>query len=443
MTVGWRVQTSPPLRRFSDMHAAEDPLAPPAPFATFERLASGRALVWDLTLNAAEARRVAPALEAAFTHHDALAVAGSRRLRADGSPNDNSVSAQGVSAHGVFVLHPKGFFRNGRGAPRDGERFDCEVDAIDAGVMVVDAEAFAIARGEALLDPRAGYGALAMLSLSLEIRRRRAGRVVAVAAATICETDASDALMETQGFNNQIASSHFRSHFGFAADACDLDAVASNPSLAGLRWNAAVWGASAPFEKYDERGAYHWNLYATHDAYRRRADTLASFLVANTPPGAQRVIDVGAGDALFAGLIARQGMHAVAIDPEPQAIACARVAIAAAELSDRVECMQGSAQSIAFPDATFRAAMLLDVIEHLRNPMRDLAEIRRVLIPGGVLLVATPNWRYGHRNDPVYHLDEYRDEELTRQLRACGFEVMTTAHIKGAYDDVVVLARRR
>ncbi len=148
------------------MHASEDPLAPPAPFATFERLASGRALVWDLTLNAAEARRVAPALEAAFTHHDALAVAGSRRLRADGSPNDNSVSAQGVSAHGVFVLHPKGFFRNGRGAPRDGERFDCEVDAIDAGVMVVDAEAFAIARGEALLDPRAGYGALAMLSLS-------------------------------------------------------------------------------------------------------------------------------------------------------------------------------------------------------------------------------------------------------------------------------------
>jgi ubiquinone/menaquinone biosynthesis C-methylase UbiE len=104
--------------------------------------------------------------------------------------------------------------------------------------------------------------------------------------------------------------------------------------------------------------------------------------------------------------------------------------------------MLGSAEKMPFPDATFRAAMLLDVIEHLRNPVRALAEIRRVLAPSGVLLVATPAWRYGHRNDPVYHLDEYREEELARQLRACGFTVMQTARIKGAYDDIVMLAQR-
>jgi SAM-dependent methyltransferase len=85
--------------------------------------------------------------------------------------------------------------------------------------------------------------------------------------------------------------------------------------------------------------------------------------------------------------------------------------------------------------------MLLDVIEHLRNPVRALAEIRRVLAPAGVLLVATPAWRYGHRNDPVYHLDEYREEELARQLRACGFAITQTARIKGAYDDLVMLAQ--
>ena len=412
------------------MPAADDPLAPPAPFAAFERLASGRVLAWDVTVDADAARRIAPALERAFVLHDGLAMAVARRVRADG-----------VSAFGAFVVHPKGFIRNARGAPRDAERFDAEVDAADAGVVLVDAGAFTTARGEAILDPRSGYGGLAFLALSLEIRRRRAGRVVAVAGASLEEPAGSDALVESLGFASEIARSHFRSHFGFDADACDLDALAANPALGGLRWNAAIWGAPAPFEKYDERGAYHWNLYATHDAYRRRADTLIAFLVSNLPKSALPVLDVGAGDALFAGLVARHGARAVAVDPEPQAIAGARRALAEAGLAETVACVQGTAEKLPFPDGSFRAALLLDVIEHLRNPVRALAEIRRTLAPGGLLLVATPSWRYGHRNDPVYHLDEYREDELVRQLRACGLDILNTARIKGAYDDLVVLAR--
>jgi ubiquinone/menaquinone biosynthesis C-methylase UbiE len=339
-------------------------------------------------------------------------------------------------------VHPKGFVRNGRGAPRDGERFDEEVDSCDAGVAVVDGEAFALARGEVLCDARAGYGALAMLALGLEIRRRRAGRVIAVAAAEIAESDACEAMLEAEGLSNELARSHFRAHFGFDADACDLDALAANAGLSGLRWNARVWGAPAPFAKYDERGAYHWNLYATHDAYRRRADAIVAFLAANLPPGAEPVVDVGAGDALFAGLVARTGARTVALDPEPRAVACAQKAIADAGLSASVACMQGTAEKLPFPNASFRAAMLLDVIEHLRNPVRALAEVHRALTPSGALIVATPAWRYGHRNDPVYHLDEYREDELARQLRACGFAITQTARIKGAYDDLVILARR-
>lgn len=412
------------------MPAADDPSAPPAPFAAFERLASGRVLVHDLTVDASAARAAAPVLEDAFARHDALAIAVARR-----------VTTEGVSAHGAFVVHPKGFVRNGRGAPIDAERFDLEVDAADAGVAMIDGEAFRCARGEAILDARCGYGALALLALSLEVRRRRAGRVIAVASASIREGASSDALLESLGFASEVARSHFRAHFGFDADACDLESVRANPALVGLRWNAAIWGAPAPFEKYDDRGAYHWNLYTSHDPYRRRADTLVSFIASNLPSGTQPVLDVGAGDGLFAGLLARQGVATVALDPEPRAVACAREAIAGADLAPLVACVEGSAESMPFPEASFRAAMLLDVIEHLRNPVRALAEIRRVLAPGGVLLAVTPNWRYGHRNDPVYHLDEYREDELTRQLRACGFSIANTARIKGAYDDIVVLAR--
>ncbi|MEY4119142.1 MAG: hypothetical protein RLZZ116_2470 [Planctomycetota bacterium] len=412
------------------MPASDDPLAPPAPFAAVERLPSGRALVRDVTVDAGEARRVAAVLEDAFARHDSLAMAVAKRLRADG-----------VSAHGAFVLHPKGLVRNGRGAPRDGERFDEEVDSADAGVAVVDGEAFALIHGETICDPRAGYGALAMLSLGLELRRRRAGRVIAVAAAAIEEAQQCEAIFESEGLASELARSHFRAHFRFEPDACDLDQVAAKATLAPLRWNPRTWGAPAPFEKYDDRGAYHWNLYATHDAYRRRADAIVSFLASSLPAGDAPVLDVGAGDALFSGLIARSGARAVALDPEPRAVECAKKAVADAGLAASVACVQGNAENLPFPEHSFRAAMLLDVIEHLRNPIRPLAEIRRVLIPGGVLLAVTPNWRYGHRNDPVYHLDEYREEELVRQLRAAGFTIANTARIRGAYDDLVVLAQ--
>jgi len=413
------------------MPSSEDPLAPPAPFAAIERLLSGRVLVRDVTVHAEAARAVAPALEDAFARHPGLACAVAKRVRADG-----------IAAHGAFVLHPKGFVRNGRGAPCDAERFDEEVDTVDAGVALVDGDAFATARGEVLCDPRAGYGALALVALGLEIRRRRAGRVIAVAAAETHESGDTDAILEREGLANEVARAHMRSHFGFDVDGCDLDRVAASATLDGLRWNARIWGAPASFAKYDDRGAYHWQLYGSHDAYRRRADALVSFLAANLPAGSAPVLDVGAGDALFAGLVARMGERMVALDPEPRAVACAQQVIAESGLSARVDCMLGSAEKMPFPDATFRAAMLLDVIEHLRNPVRALAEIRRVLAPSGVLLVATPAWRYGHRNDPVYHLDEYREGELARQLRACGFTVMQTARIKGAYDDVVMLAQQ-
>jgi ubiquinone/menaquinone biosynthesis C-methylase UbiE len=132
----------------------------------------------------------------------------------------------------------------------------------------------------------------------------------------------------------------------------------------------------------------------------------------------------------------------VALDPEAAAVASARRALVEAGCADRVECTQGSAENMPFADGSFRAAMLLDVVEHLRNPVAALREMRRVLAPSGMLLVATPAWNYGRRNDPVYHLDEYREEELVRQIRACGFEISSTARIRGAYDDILALARR-
>lgn len=47
--------------------------------------------------------------------------------------------------------------------------------------------------------------------------------------------------------------------------------------------------------------------------------------------------------------------------------------------------------SLPLPDNTFDAATLLAVIEHLKQPAAILAEIRRVLIPGGVIVLTAPS----------------------------------------------------
>ena len=406
-------------------------------------------LAWDRATGRAQALAAAPALARAFALHHGLAAAVARRIGLGAGGRE-------VRAHGAFVIHPKGFHRHGRGAPADAERFDTEVDAADGGACLFDAGAFAAARGEAILDPRTGYGALALLAATLELRRRAIGRVIACAAATVEEGAGFEDLLEHEGFRSPIAAGHATSHFGFDLEACDLGAcdlgacdlgacdLAPFAEGSPLRWNAGVWGAPAGFAKYDDRGAYHWRLHETHDAYRRRADALVAFLASHLgPPVAGRVVaDVGAGDGLFAGLVARLGHEVVAIDPEPAALAAARAEFAREAFDTRANAVAGTAEALPAGDGTLGAALLLDVIEHLRNPVRALAELRRALAPGAALLVATPSWRYGHRADPVYHLDEYREEELARQLRATGFTIVQTARIKGAYDDLVVLARR-
>lgn len=53
--------------------------------------------------------------------------------------------------------------------------------------------------------------------------------------------------------------------------------------------------------------------------------------------------------------------------------------------------MTCSAEDLAFPDSCFDVALCSDVIEHLRRPERCLAEMFRVLKPGGIAILTTPN----------------------------------------------------
>ncbi|OFV94883.1 MAG: hypothetical protein A3F68_01640 [Acidobacteria bacterium RIFCSPLOWO2_12_FULL_54_10] len=97
----------------------------------------------------------------------------------------------------------------------------------------------------------------------------------------------------------------------------------------------------------------------------------------------------------------------------------------------------------AFPDNHFQTIILFHVLEHLREPVETLREIRRILQPGGWLFLAVPNFggaqaRASGRDwfhlDLPRHLWHFNKRSLAKLLEQNGFHVQRTSTYSFEYD---------
>lgn len=100
-------------------------------------------------------------------------------------------------------------------------------------------------------------------------------------------------------------------------------------------------------------------------------------------PGA--LLDLGCGDGAFLLEAGAGRLRAVGLDLSAEAVAQATRAGVVAEVHDF------SSEPLPFPDGSFAVMTCLDVIEHVFDIRFLLAEIARVLAPGGLVVIATPN----------------------------------------------------
>jgi SAM-dependent methyltransferase len=161
---------------------------------------------------------------------------------------------------------------------------------------------------------------------------------------------------------------------------------------------------------------YFRTRFTPHEARSAVWTHLARYLQRWVPADGA-VVDLGAGYADFLAHVAARRKVAVDLHPDLAAMVPAGVEAVIGDVTD----LGG------FPDGSFDAAFASNLLEHLEWPAieRLLDEVRRVLVPGGHLILVQPNFRLAPRQyfDDFTHRTIFTDRSLADLLGASGFEV--------------------
>lgn len=152
------------------------------------------------------------------------------------------------------------------------------------------------------------------------------------------------------------------------------------------------------------------------------------------------VLDVGAGFGRHVYECARRGADVVALDHAADEVVQTQATLAAMVVAGEIPdtCLaaaaRGDARHLPFPDATFDVVITSEVLEHIQDDVAAIAEMVRVLKPGGRFAATVPAWfpevvnwklsdEYHAPKSPGGHVRIYSRTELRAKLAAAGLRV--------------------
>ena len=147
----------------------------------------------------------------------------------------------------------------------------------------------------------------------------------------------------------------------------------------------------------------------------------ASAMFVKAPPKTSSLLDVGCGAGDFMVAMRDLGWQVSGVETDPRAVERA--------VQRGLDVRHTGLEQAELPDAAYDAVTMAHVIEHVHDPRRLLAECRRILKPGGTLVILTPNsasWGHHHFGrdwrglEPPRHIRIHNRRNLTRMLESAG-----------------------
>jgi SAM-dependent methyltransferase len=164
-------------------------------------------------------------------------------------------------------------------------------------------------------------------------------------------------------------------------------------------------------------------------------------------PG-DRVLDLGCGAGRHAFELYRRGADVTAFDQDEPELRKVEEMFAAMRAEGQVPAaatarvVPGDALALPFPDGHFDQVVAAEILEHVPEDARAMAEIVRVLRPGGQAAVTVPRWwpeRVCWALSDAYHQVDgghvriYTARELTRKLAEAGLEPVGRHYAHGLH----------
>ena len=161
-----------------------------------------------------------------------------------------------------------------------------------------------------------------------------------------------------------------------------------------------------------------------------------------------RVLDLGCGAGRHAFEAYRRGAHVVAADLDGGELTPVRGMFAAMRAEGEAAPpaaaapVTADATKLPFPDDSFDRVIAAEILEHVPRDWRALAEIARVLRPGGLAAVTVPAWlpervcwalSREYHEVPGGHVRIFTRAELTAKLAGAGLEVTGSHHAHGLH----------